>query len=146
MKDNSPFGPAFGGDFRFAYPTSTSTGLWKLTDRRISNQSQGTIRLLPQDDSDRYPMPRLGTEKVTDERAHSVYLSPVDSERGLRELAQVESANYDHTHPTDKGRRACAEFLMEGQVKQTDDYVNHSDAASDNSMNPKTLINDIYAS
>lgn len=77
-------------------------------------------------------MPRLGTEKFTDERTHSVYLSPVDSER-------------DHTYPTDKVSRACTESLMEGRVEQMGDYVNHSDAASDNSMNPKTLINDIYA-
>lgn len=93
-------------------------------------------------------MPRFRTEQVTDERTNSIYLSPVDGERGLsrsRESTQVESGNHDHTHPTDKGRRTCTGFLMEGQAKQMDDYVNHSDAASDNSMNPTTLRNDIYA-
>lgn len=101
-------------------------------------------------------MLELGTNPVLVEllgRANSLSLtSPVDGGCGFggyREWTQAECENHDHTQPDNKGRRAYTRVFAggstEGQAKKMEDYGNHSDAASDNSMNPVMLRNDRYA-
>lgn len=85
-------------------------------------------------------MSRLGIEQVTAERlqrANSLSLkSPVDGERTFDGTGDSLAAT---------AREILTGTTTEGHTKEGEGYVNQSDGASDDSVNPATLRNERYA-